>query len=91
MLLVLRGGGGMGIRGSCCTVLCWVVLMWGFWEIEIAVIRNAGGRAADAVRSLVVLDALIPIGAVMVVHHTGMSPLKCPLPPFFLRLLRYGT
>jgi carbonic anhydrase len=44
-------------------------------EIEFGIIRNAGGRAADAVRSLVVLDALVPVGAVMVVHHTGiLSP-----------------
>lgn len=41
-------------------------------ETEFGIIRNAGGRAADAVRSLVVLDALIPIGTVMVIHHTGM-------------------
>jgi carbonic anhydrase len=40
-------------------------------DIEFGIIRNAGGRAADAVRSLVVLDALIPIGTVMVIHHTG--------------------
>jgi hypothetical protein len=38
-----------------------------------AVIRNAGGRAVDAVRSLVVLNSLAKIGVVLVVHHTGMD------------------
>ena len=41
-----------------------------------AVIRNAGGRAMDAMRSLHVLNAIAPIGTVVVVHHTGMSPLS---------------
>lgn len=33
-------------------------------------IRNAGGRALDALRSLVVLDNLLGLSAVLVVHHT---------------------
>jgi carbonic anhydrase len=37
---------------------------------EMGVIRNAGGRAMDAIRSLVVLDTLVKIGTVIVVHHT---------------------
>ncbi|KAL5400555.1 hypothetical protein PMIN06_012366 [Paraphaeosphaeria minitans] len=46
-----------------------------FWGIEAgmppAMIRNAGGRAADALRSLEVLSALGEgLSAVAVVHHT---------------------
>ncbi|KAE8447778.1 hypothetical protein EG329_010172 [Mollisiaceae sp. DMI_Dod_QoI] len=38
---------------------------------EAAVIRNAGGRTRDAMRSLLILDALGSVGVVVVVHHTG--------------------
>jgi carbonic anhydrase len=34
-------------------------------------VRNAGGRAADALRSLAVLGSLSNPGMVVVVHHTG--------------------
>jgi carbonic anhydrase len=37
---------------------------------ELGIIRNAGGRAFDAIRSLAVLDALVKIGTIIVVHHT---------------------
>ena len=38
-------------------------------------IRNAGGRASDALRSLYALDAIGNIGTVVLVHHTGtLSP-----------------
>ncbi|TVY58884.1 Uncharacterized protein LSUE1_G008713 [Lachnellula suecica] len=42
---------------------------------EAAIIRNAGGRTRDAVRSLVALDAVGNLGTIIVVHHTdcGMS------------------
>ena len=36
-----------------------------------AVIRNAGGRAMDSMRTLHVLNAINPLGLVIVVHHTG--------------------
>ena len=35
-----------------------------------AVIRNAGGRASDAIRSLLVLHTINPLGLILVVHHT---------------------
>lgn len=37
-----------------------------------AIIRNAGGRAMDAMRSIQVLHAINPLGLIVVVHHTGM-------------------
>lgn len=45
---------------------------------QVAVIRNAGGRASDALRSLIAFDAIFQgsgIGTVLVVHHTdcGMT------------------
>lgn len=33
----------------------------------------------DALRSLIVLDALAPIGTVIVVHHTGSWTFSCVL------------
>ncbi|MCJ1441737.1 MAG: hypothetical protein MMC23_002229 [Stictis urceolatum] len=46
-----------------------------FGEMEMAVIRNAGGRAPDAMRSLRCLDAISGFGTghldlVVVIHHT---------------------
>lgn len=38
---------------------------------ECAVIRNAGGRAVDALNSLIVLDSIIPLQSIAVIHHTG--------------------
>ena len=35
-----------------------------------AIIRNAGGRASDAMRTLHLLNALTHLGLVVVVHHT---------------------
>ena len=38
---------------------------------ESAVVRNAGGRASDAIRSLITLDTILPLRTIIVVHHTG--------------------
>lgn len=43
--------------------------MLGFEEGDVHVIRNAGGRAADAVRSLVISQRLLGTNEVMVIHH----------------------
>ncbi|KAK0101952.1 hypothetical protein ONS95_001239 [Cadophora gregata] len=42
---------------------------------EASIIRNAGGRTADVLRSLLDLDAIGSVGTVLVIHHTdcGMS------------------
>jgi carbonic anhydrase len=37
---------------------------------DAAVIRNAGGRAADAIRSLAVATRLLGVRAILVIHHT---------------------
>jgi len=39
--------------------------------LDAAIIRNAGGRASDALRSIATLDAIAGIAAIVVVHHTG--------------------
>lgn len=41
-------------------------------NLEALVIRNAGGRAVDAFRSLEVMGTIAPIDLIVVVHHTGM-------------------
>ncbi|KAH8805046.1 carbonic anhydrase [Xylogone sp. PMI_703] len=43
---------------------------FGFSRLRAGVIRNAGGRAMDAIRSLVVLDGVMNVRTVIVVHHT---------------------
>lgn len=41
---------------------------------EAAVVLNAGGRAADALKHMMVLDTLAGgIETVIIVHHTGKS------------------
>ncbi|PVH83514.1 hypothetical protein DL98DRAFT_454568 [Cadophora sp. DSE1049] len=37
---------------------------------EYSIIRNAGGRTSEALRSIICMDALIGLEAVVVVHHT---------------------
>ncbi len=44
---------------------------------EAAVVLNAGGRAADALKHLMVLETLAGgIETVIIVHHTGKSTLQ---------------
>jgi hypothetical protein len=38
---------------------------------EAAIIRKAGGRASDALRSIATLDAIGGLSTIIVVHHTG--------------------
>jgi carbonic anhydrase len=38
---------------------------------EAAIIRNAGGRASDSLRSIATLDAIGGLSTIIVVHHTG--------------------
>jgi carbonic anhydrase len=47
----------------------------GLGEGEAHVIRNAGGRAADAIRSLVISQRLLGTTAIAVIHHTDCGML----------------
>jgi carbonic anhydrase len=47
----------------------------GLQEGDAHVIRNAGGRAADALRSLVISQQLLGTNAIVVVHHTDCGML----------------
>jgi carbonic anhydrase len=47
----------------------------GLEEGDAHVIRNAGGRAADAIRSLVISQRLLGTEAVIVLHHTDCGML----------------
>ncbi len=44
-----------------------------FVSLESCEIRNAGGRAGPALRSIICMDHLVGVGTVVVIHHTGMS------------------
>jgi carbonic anhydrase len=48
---------------------------FGLEEGDAHVIRNAGGRIADAVRSLAISQALLGTEEVMIVHHTDCGML----------------
>lgn len=47
----------------------------GLEEGDAHVIRNAGGRAADALRSLVISEQLLGTKAIVVMHHTDCGML----------------
>ncbi|PTB68147.1 carbonic anhydrase [Trichoderma citrinoviride] len=46
--------------------------------VEISEIRNAGGRASEALRSIICVDQMLGVGAVIVIHHTdcGLTHLR---------------
>ena len=48
---------------------------FGLEEGDAHVIRNAGGRVSEALRSLIISQALLGTEAVAVVHHTGCGML----------------
>src|SRR5262245_54565958 len=48
----------------------------GLEEGDAHVIRNAGGRAADALRALIVAQHLLGTREVLVIHHTDCGMLK---------------
>src|ERR1700681_3680352 len=47
----------------------------GLEEGDAHVIRNAGGRAADAIRSLVISEQLLGTTHIVVIHHTDCGML----------------
>lgn len=49
--------------------------MLGLEEGDAHVIRNAGGRAADAVRSLIISQQLLGTREIVVIHHTDCGML----------------
>jgi hypothetical protein len=42
-------------------------------NIEVPVLRNAGGRAKGAIIDTAILDTLVNLSEIVVVHHTGTS------------------
>ena len=55
----------------------------GLEEGDAHIIRNAGGRAADALRSLVISQRLLGTQEVMVVHHTDCGMLTFDNPTLY--------
>ncbi len=55
----------------------------GLDEGDAHVIRNAGGRAADALRSLVISQRLLGTQEVLVVHHTDCGMLTFDNPTMY--------
>src|SRR5579859_1574288 len=47
----------------------------GLEEGDAHVIRNAGGRAADALRSLVISEQLLGTETIVIIHHTDCGML----------------
>lgn len=42
-------------------------------SLEVSEVRIAGGRAGEALRSIICVDHLLGVGAVVVIHHTGKT------------------
>src|SRR5438128_2271946 len=47
----------------------------GLEEGDAHVIRNAGGRAADALRSLIISEQLLGTDTIVIIHHTDCGML----------------
>lgn len=47
----------------------------GLQEGDAHVIRNAGGRVSDALRSVIISQQLLGTREIVVVHHVSSSPL----------------
>src|SRR2546422_2468071 len=47
----------------------------GLEEGDAHVIRNAGGRAADALRSLIISEQLLGTNTIVIIHHTDCGML----------------
>ena len=56
-------------------------------------IRNAGGRAVDAIRTLAILQTIGAPGTIVVMHHTGKCSKEMHLSSFgtYCSRLRYDT
>ncbi|KAL5093432.1 hypothetical protein Trisim1_011234 [Trichoderma cf. simile WF8] len=50
----------------------------GGFGMKVSEVRNAGGRASEALRSLICVDHVLGVGAVIVIHHTdcGLTHLR---------------
>src|SRR2546428_5568657 len=63
----------------------------GLEEGDAHVIRNAGGRAADALRSLVISEQLLGTTSIVVIHHTDCGMLTFSNEDLRTRLQREFT
>lgn len=71
-----RGGSSDLISGT--GIMAFVLLILFVGLSEAAIIRNAGGRASDALRSIATLDAIAGLSTIIVVHHTGEHKTAIP-------------
>ncbi|KAH8651530.1 carbonic anhydrase [Tricladium varicosporioides] len=63
---------------SCCDPRVLPEKIFGGIGMKASEIRNAGGRAGPALRSILCLDHLVGVGTVVVIHHTdcGLTHLR---------------
>ena len=50
----------------------------GLQEGDAHVIRNAGGRVSDALRSVIISQQLLGTREIVVVHHVSLPPFHVP-------------
>ncbi|KAL7948801.1 carbonic anhydrase [Trichoderma barbatum] len=63
---------------TCCDPRVLPDQFFGGIGMKISEIRNAGGRASEALRSIICVDHMIGVGGVIVIHHTdcGLTHLR---------------
>lgn len=75
---------GLSRGGMCCTIFLTSHMdraqLAETERTECAVIRNAGGRAANALPSLIILDSIVPMRTIVIIHHTGTPRFFCLSP-----------
>ena len=59
---------------------------FGLREGDAHIIRNAGGRARDALRSLIISQRLLGTNEIVVIHHTNCGSLTFSNPEFQARV-----
>ncbi|KAI9172721.1 Carbon disulfide hydrolase [Paramyrothecium foliicola] len=103
ILATKRGPGSVCIL-SCADARVDPTQFFGLKPLEAIVIRNAGGRATDAFRSISVMGTIAPMALIIVVHHTDCGGLfttddevraklvdRAPDHAFSIRDSKFGT
>ncbi|ETR97173.1 carbonic anhydrase, partial [Trichoderma reesei RUT C-30] len=63
---------------TCCDPRVLPDRFFGGIGMKFSEVRNAGGRASEALRSIICVDQMLGVGAVIVIHHTdcGLTHLR---------------
>ncbi|UKZ83233.1 hypothetical protein TrVFT333_011039 [Trichoderma virens FT-333] len=78
MKATLPPGASVVMIVTCCDPRVLPDQFFGGIGMKVSEVRNAGGRTSEALRSIICIDNLLGVGAVIVIHHTdcGLTHLR---------------